>query len=144
MSLTRPCNLNSMGRTLRLDWRKANQADDNGLVKMSASWYLLEMNWIRRIFLATISRTKWKSISTCLVRAWKTGLELKYVAPILSHHSVGDWVCYSSSSEQRDRIQESSAALLARGLYSASVLDLTTVCCFLQLHEMRFLPREIQ
>jgi hypothetical protein len=44
MSLTRPCNLNGIGRALRLDRRKANRADDSGLVKMSASWSLLEMN----------------------------------------------------------------------------------------------------
>jgi hypothetical protein len=37
------------------------------------------------VFLATMSKTKWKSISKCLVRTWKTGLEVRYVAPMLLH-----------------------------------------------------------
>jgi len=36
-----------------------------------------------------------------------------------------------------------SAVALARALYSASVLDLDTVACFLALHEIRLEPRKI-
>jgi hypothetical protein len=37
MSLTRLCNLNGIGRTLRLALRKANRAEESGLVNTSAS-----------------------------------------------------------------------------------------------------------
>jgi hypothetical protein len=102
------------------------------------------MNCIRSVFLETMSRTKWKSISTCLVRAWKTGFEDKYVAPMLSHHSVGGRENRRPISEHRDIIQESSAAVFARALYSASVLEWATVCCFLQLQEIKLFPRKMQ
>jgi hypothetical protein len=52
-----------------------------GFVKMSASWSLEEMNRTSSPTNATFSRTKWKSISICFVRAWNTGLAVKYVAP---------------------------------------------------------------
>jgi hypothetical protein len=45
-----------------------------GLVKTSAIWSWLEIKQTLRAFEATFARTKLKSISTCLVRAWKTGL----------------------------------------------------------------------
>jgi hypothetical protein len=123
---------------------KLNLEDESGLVKMSTSWSLLDGNLINRDLLATMSRTKWKTISTCFVRAWKTGFEEKYVAPILSHHNVRGWVNCIPISEQSDRIHDSSAAALARALYSALVLDLATVCCFLQVQEIKLSPRKIQ
>jgi hypothetical protein len=45
-----------------------------GLVKMFARLSLLEMKRMTRVLEATLSRTKWKSISMCLVRAWNAGL----------------------------------------------------------------------
>jgi hypothetical protein len=48
-----------------------------GLVNKSTSWSVLEINQTWSALLATISRTKLKSISMCLVRAWKTGFEDK-------------------------------------------------------------------
>jgi hypothetical protein len=36
-----------------------------------------------------------------------------------------------------------SAVILARALYSASVLDLDTVACFFTVHDMRLLPKKI-
>jgi hypothetical protein len=67
-----------------------------------------------RVLDATISRTKWKSISSCLVRAWKTGLEDKYVAPILSHQRIGGLGAEMPSSWRRDRSLVISATALAR------------------------------
>ena len=40
---------------------------DKGMVKMSATWSFVEINRISIDLDATIFRTKWKSISTCLV-----------------------------------------------------------------------------
>jgi hypothetical protein len=45
-----------------------------GLVKMSGRLSLVEMKRTTRVLEATLSRTKWKSISMCLVRAWNAGL----------------------------------------------------------------------
>ena len=44
------------------------------------------------------------------------------------------------SSLSKVSTQIASAAPLAKALYSASVLDLETVGCFLELHETRFDP----
>ena len=48
------------------------------------------------------------------------------------------------SSFNKDLNHLISAAVLARALYSAYVLYRATVACFLQLHEMRFLPKKTQ
>jgi hypothetical protein len=40
------------------------------------------------------------------------------------------------------RTQITSAVALAKDLYSASVLDLDTVACFLELQDIRFDPRK--
>jgi hypothetical protein len=44
------------------------------LMKMSARLSLLEMKRTTRVLEATLSQTKRKSISMCLVRAWNAGL----------------------------------------------------------------------
>jgi hypothetical protein len=43
-------------------------------MKMSTRLSLLEMKRTTRVLEATLSRTKWKSISMCLVWAWNVGL----------------------------------------------------------------------
>ena len=101
------------------------------------------MNLTSRAPEATRSRTKWKSISMCFVRAWKTGLAVRYVAPKLSHHKTGTRCCATPSSLSSDSTQMGSVAPLARALYSASVLDLEIVGCFFELHEIRFGPTKI-
>jgi HD-like signal output (HDOD) protein len=90
---------------------------------MSVTSSLLEMNRISRDLKEIISRTKWKSISTCFMRVWKMRFDERFIAPILSHHNIGDTRIGIPSSDGRD-YQESSAAL---------VLDSATVACFLQL-----------
>jgi hypothetical protein len=52
-------------------------------------------------------------------------------------------VYFMPSSLTSDSIQISSAVALAKDLYSASVLDLDTVACFLALQEIKFAPKNI-
>jgi hypothetical protein len=63
---------------------------------------------------------------------------------MLSHQSRGGDRRDKPSSCSKDWNHLISAAALARALYSASVLERATVAYFLQLHEMRFLPKKTQ
>ena len=137
-------NTPPMGRTLSLERRKVNREEDSGLVKRSASWSCVETNWTKRDLEATMSQTKWKSILMCLVLAWKTGFVEKYVAPMLSHQKTSEDENDCPSSCKRDWSHLTLAAALARALYFASMLERATMACFLQLQEMRFLPKKIQ
>jgi hypothetical protein len=98
------------------------------------------MNLTSRSPEATRSRTKWKSISMCFVLAWKTGFAVRYVAPRLSHHKMAVCCRGTRSSFKTDSIHIASATPFPKALYSASVLDLETVGCFLALHEIKFGP----
>lgn len=89
---------------------------------------------------ATLSRTKWKSISRCLVLAWNTGFVDKYSAPKLSHQSRAAEGCGTCSSTSNLCTHITSAVALAKALNSASVLDLETVGCFLSVQDTRFGP----
>ena len=77
---------------LRLRLNSSKVFVGNAFVNPSATWSLEWMNQISSCLLATLSLAKWKSISTCFVLAWKTGLADKYVASRLSHHRHGAWV----------------------------------------------------
>jgi hypothetical protein len=66
------------------------------------------------------------------------------VAPMLSHHKSGGACKVRPSSRKRDCIHLILVAVLARALYSASVLDQATVTCLRQLQEIRFFPRKTQ
>ena len=76
---------------------------------------------------ATFSRTKWKSISMCLVLAWNTGFAARYVAPMLSQYRIGARFILICSSFSRDSIEMISDVAFATDLYSASILDRATV-----------------
>jgi hypothetical protein len=58
---------------------------------------------------------------------------VKYVAPKLSHQSRGGLDWNTPSSFRSDLIRIISAVTLAIALYSASMLDLEMVACFLEL-----------
>ena len=143
-SLTRPRKLNGMGRMLSLDRRRENREEDIGFVSRSASWSWVEIKCTSSVLATTMSLTKWKSISTCLVLAWKTRLEERYIAPMLSHQRVGEVECEKPSSRSRDWSHLISATALARALYLALVLDRATVAYFLQLQEIKLRPRKTQ
>ena len=66
------------------------------------------------------------------------------MAPMLSHQRTCGDAHDCPSSCRRDWSHFTSAAAFARALYSASVLERATVTCFLQLQEMRFVPKKIQ
>jgi len=74
----------------------------------------------------------------------KTGLTDMYVAPMLSHHSLGVEDREIPSSRRSAWIQKSSAVVLATDLYSAFVEERETVGCFLEFHEIKFEPKKTQ
>jgi hypothetical protein len=68
-------------------------------------------------------------------------LEDKYLAPILSHHTLFVEGVEIFSSYNKVCIHIISAVAFAKALYSDFVLDLDIVAYFLALHETRFDPR---
>jgi hypothetical protein len=65
------------------------------------------------------------------------------VAPILSHQSTGGTETERPSSVSSDYSQQSSIEALDNALYSASILDHATIACFLQLQEIRLVPKKL-
>ena len=78
----------------------------------------------------------------CLVLEWKTGLEAKAIAELLSHHKMGMWGRKSLSSLNKVRSQANSATMEAKARYSAFVEEQETVDCFLENQEIGFEPRK--
>jgi hypothetical protein len=132
--------LNHNFRKLRLYLNSSSFCWVRAFVNPSATWSLVEMYRTSNLLCSTLSRTKWKSTSTCFVRAWKTGLDDKYFAPILSHHNQGALGHGILNSSIRIWIHITSAVAFAIALYSASVLDLETVACFLALQDIKLEP----
>lgn len=130
--LTSPCKRNGGARTLSLSRRSWNRAVDEALVRISASWSELGTYQTSKDFWSTLSRTKWTSISMCLVLAWKTGFATREPALKLSHHKTGVEDKGRWSSCIRDCSHDNSTAPDSRARYSDSVLDHATTCCFLE------------
>ena len=111
------------------------------MVKTSAYWSPEQIYLMSNNFWATLSMTKWKSISICFVLAWNTGFADRYVAPRLSHYSRAAEGCWTFNSINNLWTHIISAVASASALYSASVLERETVACFLVLHEIGLQPR---
>ena len=61
---------------------------------------------------------------------------------MLSHHKTGQVETNAPSSDKREHNHLTLAAVLARALYSASILDQATVACFLQPQEIRLTSKK--
>ena len=62
----------------------------------------------------------------------------------LSHHTVRGAFCLIFNSIRKDEIHINSEVAFAKLLYLASVVDLETVCCFLDHQDTMLLLRKIQ
>jgi hypothetical protein len=66
------------------------------------------------------------------------------VAPILSHHKEDVSLILIPCSLRRVSTNFTLVAVLAKDLYSASMLDLDTVSCFRALHDIRLGPKNMK
>lgn len=125
---------------LSLERRTQNWEGERALVRISAYWSIAGTWTTLRSLLSTLSRTKNRSNSMCLVRVWRTGLWERATVLRLSQKIVGvEWVMWSSNNKVW--IQTTSTVTWARLRYSASVLDRATTVCFLAHQETRLGPR---
>lgn len=97
-----------------------------------------------KTFLVHLLSDKYKSSSTCLVLAFFIRFADNITMLRLSHHTIAGFDRGNDHSASKDEIHVLSATKWARFLYSASVLDLETACCFLDSHEIRLEPKNTQ
>lgn len=110
-----------------------------GLVNMFASWSTKEtQTW--RLPLSTCSRTKGKSKAMCLDLELITRFLHMKEAPTLSQRMIGGLGRVAWRSQRRCWIHNNSAAVYAKTLYSASVLDLATTRCLQEVQLIKFEP----
>lgn len=74
---------------MSLHQRNNGRSADRPLVRRSIGCWAVEINWSCKSRDTTFSRTKWKSISTCLVHPWKTRYRASWIANWLSHSNRG-------------------------------------------------------
>ena len=140
-SLKLPLKLGACrSRMPNLRRRNWNWVRPRAFVNMTVSWSVVgtwivikSPNWIR-------SRTKWQSISICLVRSWKTGLAEMWRADWLSQRSSIGWPRWTPKDVRRLRSQTSSLVVIAMARYSASAEERETVVCFFVFQEIGHPP----
>lgn len=145
LTFTCPLKLRGSETTQSLFHMIEKRWEDNGLVNISGSWSLLEKNWFPIGFGGNLFKYKVEAnryLFGMQVKYWNTGLDDKYVAPILSHQSTGGAETGRPSLVSSDCSQQSSTEALDSALYSASILDHATVV--LQLQEIRLVPKQMQ
>lgn len=91
---------------------------------------------------STLSFTKWKLISMCIVLSWKTGLEAVCSATWLSQISFIDLTFSNLNCWSNCFSHESSLIVAAIARYFT--LDLATIFGFLLRHEIKFSPMSIE
>jgi hypothetical protein len=127
-----PLKLNGLEDSVNLQHISWKRCDDKFFVNISPNWSAEQINRTINFFVATCSRTKWKSNSICFVLTWKTGFAVRNVAPKLSHQRTGAYEHWIPSSESRDYSQINLAVAIAKLRYSASIDERDTIACFLE------------
>lgn len=124
---------------VRSSW---NAKVSKGLVRVLKTCNKLGTCWIFKHLDITCSRTKWMSSSICLVCAWRIRLCDRRIILRLSHNSV--WGMKGTPSSVRSNYNHNkSDVVCGKAQYSASVPDLETRGCFLELHETRLEPKKM-
>ena len=116
----------------------------SGLVNKSASCWRVLTGSNLKAPAKRWCRTKWKSISICLVRSWNTGFEAMWIAARLSEKSTALDDSSTPKSPRSCCSQINSLAAVAIARYSASADDFDTVVCFLDFQEIRDSPKKTQ
>lgn len=114
------------------------------LVSKSAGCCLVPTNDSCRLPSLILSRTKWQSISMCLVRSWNTGLFAMWIADTLSQKSWATASHFIPKSCKRYWKKVMSLLALAMERYSAVAEERETTCCFFDFQEIRESPKSIQ
>ena len=138
--LTTPLKRKGDSVTPCLDLRYWCQVATKALVKQSTSWLQDRTYLTSKSYWATVSLTKWRSISRCLDLAWPIGLAAKEPTLMLSHQISGQVEKAILNSFRRDYSQVNSTAARAKALYSDYVLDRDTTC-FLDDHKIIESPK---
>lgn len=131
-----------MSFTAILERREDNEDDGRGLVNISASWWAEQIGRSLMDPSVTLSRTKCPSI--CLVRSWNVGLEAMWRAAWLSQNKIAGDEAGIWKSRNSCVIHIISLIVTARARYSASAEELDTMGCFLARHDKRESPRKMQ
>lgn len=79
----------------------------------------------------------------CFILTWKTRLNTKYFAPMLSTHSFAHAGLKTYNSHSKVCIHIISVVAFANALYPASVLELDIGVCFFEFQETRLFLRKI-
>ena len=91
---------------------------------------------------STLFLLKWRSISICLLCAWKTRFAASWVALWLSHHTRGGDGREMQNLGSANRIQVTSATVAARAQYSDFALLRDMTFCLVEGQETRLDPKK--